>query len=360
MTTFRAAVLIAVVSMVGPGVSAAAASAAIPMQLPFPVGQVWQANGPHPYNGVSGIRNALDFGRTDGSTGTVVAAAAGRVSLVRNCGGGYEVRIDHADGWQTGYYHLSAVSVAQGAQVAMGQLIGATGQGCGAATFRHVHFYIRRNGSDVNVDGLSIGGNTVHAKSYNYGGWWTRNSDGAKVAEDVGGNARCCLTSYAVNPGVNPVGAYDTLLSPEPGVLRVRGWSFDADAKTTPLAMHVYVGGQAGQPGVTGYAFTANRSRPDVGAAYPGVGNNHGLDETFETSKRGSQPVCLYAINVGGGGNVLLGCKTVTIADPNPYGHFDSVSSPVGGSVHVAGWAVDPSDPTRSISMQVYVGGSAG
>ena len=210
------------VAVVALAVGASAASAAIPMQLPFPVGQVWQANGPHPYNGSSGVRNSLDFGRTDGSTGTVVAAAAGTVSMVRNCGGGYEIRIGHAGGWQTGYYHLSSVSVAQGAQVAMGQPIGATGQGCGAATFRHVHFSIRQNGADVNADGLNIGGNTVHAKNYNYGGWWTRNSDGAKVTEDVGGDARCCLTSYAVDAG-GGVTEGSFISAPDGRVYRVAG-----------------------------------------------------------------------------------------------------------------------------------------
>src|SRR5690349_20221620 len=74
------------------------ASAAVPMQLPFPVGESWQSNGPHPFNGASGERNSVDLGRTGGATGTVVAAAAGTVTMVRNCGGGYEIRIAHADG----------------------------------------------------------------------------------------------------------------------------------------------------------------------------------------------------------------------------------------------------------------------
>src|SRR5918999_5761044 len=48
--------------------------------LTVPVGQHWMANGPHPYNAVSGVRNSVDFGRTSGA-GTVVAAAAGTVSM---------------------------------------------------------------------------------------------------------------------------------------------------------------------------------------------------------------------------------------------------------------------------------------
>jgi hypothetical protein len=38
----------------------------------------------------------------------------------------------------------------------------------------------------------------VHSKSYNYGGYWTRNSDGARVLEDSNRLAVCCLTSLAV------------------------------------------------------------------------------------------------------------------------------------------------------------------
>jgi murein DD-endopeptidase MepM/ murein hydrolase activator NlpD len=109
------------------------AAAAVVFQLPFPVGQGWKANGPHAFraDGV-GTRNSLDFGAPSGS-GQVVAAAGGTVASVTNCGGGYEVRINHPDGWQTGYYNLSSVAagIANGASVARGQAVGTTGTGCG-------------------------------------------------------------------------------------------------------------------------------------------------------------------------------------------------------------------------------------
>lgn len=179
---------------------ASGVTATIAMQLPFPVGQAWKANGPHVHSTASGVRNSVDLGPTSG-TGTVVAAAGGRVSTVRDCGGGYEVRIDHADGWQTGYFHLGSVSVAVGATVARGQAVGTTSTGCGTATFSHVHFSLRRNGVDQDLNGFSIGGHTVHSKSYNYGGWWTRNSDGVTVVQDVDTRAACCLTSLGVSDG---------------------------------------------------------------------------------------------------------------------------------------------------------------
>ena len=179
---------------------AAGVSATITFQLPFPVGQAWKANGPHVYSSASGVRNSVDLGPTSG-IGQVVAAAGGRIASVTNCGGGYEVRIDHADGWQTGYYHLGSVAsgVAPGATVTRGQAIGVTSQACATATFSHVQFSVRRNGVDQDLNGFSIGGHTVHSKSYNYGGWWTRNSDGATVVQDVDTKAACCLTSLAVS-----------------------------------------------------------------------------------------------------------------------------------------------------------------
>jgi hypothetical protein len=155
----------------------------------------------------------------------------------------------------------------------------------------------------------------------------------------------------------NPVGSYD-LASAQPGLVRVAGWSLDSDSPTTSLQMHVYVGGPAGTAGVEGHPFTAAASRSDVAAAYPGAGPNHGLDVTFETAKRGVQQVCMHAINVGPGSNVLLGCKSVSIGDPNPVGSFDLASSQPG-LVRVAGWSLDPNSPTTSLAMHVYVGGEA-
>jgi surface antigen len=120
--------------------------------------------------------------------------------------------------------------------------------------------------------------------------------------------------------GGNPKGAFDLAASEQPGTVRVAGWDFDPDVPTQAIGYHVYIGGPAGSAGAEGFGFTANASRPDVGAAYPGVGNNHGLDQTITTSKRGTQVVYAYAINAPGtpGENVLLGSRTVTIGSPQP------------------------------------------
>lgn len=97
--------------------------------------------------------------------------------------------------------------------------------------------------------------------------------------------------------------------------IRVMGWAFDKDKPTTALAIHVYIGGAAGTG--EGHAITANKTRTDVGSAYPGVGNYHGYDEVISTNKLGTQDIYIYAIGVGDGGNTLIGKKAVTIYNKN-------------------------------------------
>jgi hypothetical protein len=113
--------------------------------------------------------------------------------------------------------------------------------------------------------------------------------------------------------GHNPVGHLDSVRALGSGNLRVRGWSWDASDSGVQLATRVYVGGTSGQSGAVGYSIgAANSSRSDVHRVYHS-GAYHGIDRTFKTAKRGSQKVCVYAINTGPGSNTLLGCKTVGI-----------------------------------------------
>ena len=144
------------------------------------------------------------------------------------------------------------------------------------------------------------------------------------------------------------------------GTFSVRGWAFDPDAPTSPLGIHVYVGGPPGS-GAEGYApGTTSSPRPDVAAAYPGVGPNQGFDFSITTSKRGRQTIYVYAINQPSGNNPLIGTAEVTIGNPNPLGYLDLVASPEAGKIRVAGWAFDPNKPKVPVRIHVYVGGPAG
>lgn len=87
-------------------------------------------------------RNGTDIIASDG--GTVVAASYG-------WGGGYgtHIIIDHGNGYQTLYAHLSRIDVAQGARVEKGQHIAVMGT-TGISTGVHLHFEIRQGGVAIN------------------------------------------------------------------------------------------------------------------------------------------------------------------------------------------------------------------
>ncbi|MBN1284606.1 MAG: peptidoglycan DD-metalloendopeptidase family protein [Anaerolineae bacterium] len=95
-----------------------------------------------------GIHNGVDLA---GSTGDgVIAADGGTVVFagLHNGGYGYLVVIDHGNGFQTYYGHLSRVGVRCGAGVSAGQYIGAMGS-TGNSTGPHLHFEIQQGGVPV-------------------------------------------------------------------------------------------------------------------------------------------------------------------------------------------------------------------
>lgn len=124
-----------------------------------------------------------------------------------------------------------------------------------------------------------------------------------------------CIGSRNVSIGkaYNPEGCFDTATGGTQSV-RVTGWAFDRDSTNTSLLIHVYIGGPAGATGAECHAISANTVRTDVNRVY-GFGNYHGFDSTISTNKTGLQTIYVYAINVDGGENVLLGSKTVTIKE---------------------------------------------
>ncbi|MDO8487887.1 MAG: peptidoglycan DD-metalloendopeptidase family protein [bacterium] len=83
---------------------------------------------------------------------SVLAADAGRVVVagwVDNSGYGNRIIIDHNNGYQTLYAHLSRIYVTVGQTVKRGDAIGQEGS-TGRSTGPHLHFEIRRGGVAVN------------------------------------------------------------------------------------------------------------------------------------------------------------------------------------------------------------------
>jgi hypothetical protein len=113
----------------------------------------------------------------------------------------------------------------------------------------------------------------------------------------------------------DPIGWLDLVGAPQPGQVRIKGWAFDPNRPALTSAIRMYIGGRAGSANALEYELgpIANQSRPDILAENPEAGPLHGFDLTMPTVKSGPQPVCVYALNVGRGGDRLLGCKTKQI-----------------------------------------------
>ncbi len=110
----------------------------------------------HPILGYTKMHQGIDFGA---GTGTPILAAGDGVVVEARRWGGYGnwIRIRHADGWETGYAHLSryAKGLKAGQRVSQGQVIGYVGS-TGASTGPHLHYEIWRRGVRVNPMGAKI------------------------------------------------------------------------------------------------------------------------------------------------------------------------------------------------------------
>jgi hypothetical protein len=160
---------------------------------------------------------------------------------------------------------------------------------------------------------------------------------GAGYNQSIG----CRTVSTASGP---PFGNLESV-TPTPNGARIAGWVIDPDT-ANPTDIHVYVDGQWGG------AFRADTTREDVAVAYDGYGAAHGVLVDLSLPS-GSSTVCVYAIDVLGTTNSLLGCQSVTRPSGSPFGSVDGVTG-TPGSITVAGWVIDP-DTVAPIPVHVYI-----
>ncbi|MBI3160497.1 MAG: peptidoglycan DD-metalloendopeptidase family protein, partial [Chloroflexi bacterium] len=169
------------------------------LSLPWATGQTWiLTGGPHSNDGTGRPWSSLDF--AVGGSGEVRAARDGIVYL--DCAN--FVRINHSDGWQTGYYHLTGIVVSNGQTVTRGQLLGYTSSatGCGgSATGAHVHFSLRRSGVKQEINGRDIGGWTVEEGSSEYRGCMVRISDGSRQCSTYQGGSGSIYNNGTIGSG---------------------------------------------------------------------------------------------------------------------------------------------------------------
>lgn len=157
----------------GEAVSGAAGSAAAPTQAPAgplvpneaqvlpDLNEVMDAavNSPYgwrrdPFNGDTKFHGGVDLRAAYGTEVPVVGP--GVVKFAGDQGGyGLTVLVQHADGIETRYAHLSSLDVQTGQQVTAGQAIGRVGM-TGRATGPHLHFEVLENGKRLNPEQVAL------------------------------------------------------------------------------------------------------------------------------------------------------------------------------------------------------------
>ncbi|MEY3511579.1 MAG: hypothetical protein RL486_244 [Actinomycetota bacterium] len=171
------------------------------------------------------------------------------------------------------------------------------------------------------------------------------NSTGTAL-DNVDMNFFCCdLASLQALAGSgsgagSPFGILHSISVPEPTYANVFGWAIDPDSRE-PIPVDVYVYGPDGQPGL-GRRLEASGEFPGLAAAYPGFGGAHAYFTDIPIPL-GAKQVCAFGINVGSGGNSLLGCKSL---GGDPFGVIDTARSVGPGRIEVSGWAIDPNGVT--------------
>lgn len=102
----------------------------------------------HPITGKRTHHDGIDLAADKGTTiyamaaGTVTASSYGSIS-------GNFVRIQHTNGLETFYAHMSKRAVAVGSKISKGAVVGYVGT-TGGSTGNHLHFEIRKNGVKLN------------------------------------------------------------------------------------------------------------------------------------------------------------------------------------------------------------------
>ena len=90
------------------------------------------------------IHNGIDIAGAEGNA--IFATDSGVVVFAgwSQFGYGYLIVLDHGNGWQSAYAHLSSVGVICGQSVAQGTVIGGLGT-TGNSTGPHLHFELRND-----------------------------------------------------------------------------------------------------------------------------------------------------------------------------------------------------------------------
>ncbi len=111
-------------------------------------------------------------------------------------------------------------------------------------------------------------------------------------------DGECVKIAPPEGPPINPSGRLEIAQQgADKASVHVRGWTADGDSPQTALTVRFTVDGAVVRDVV------ADQPRPDVGAANPQFGPNHGYDLTLPAASD-AHLICAMTFNVGGGSNL--------------------------------------------------------
>lgn len=161
-----------------------------------------------------------------------------------------------------------------------------------------------------------------------------------------GGNNIIAGCQTVKPPQINPQGALEASMDAG-GNINVNGWAFDMSQPATPLNVMFTTNGQV--------SLIANAAGPRPELANYGVPGNHGFNVTYKAPANVKSEVCMYVFNVGGGQNIMAGCRTVSPPAINPQGAMAVSAS--GGKININGWAFDMSEPKSPVNVMFTTNG---
>lgn len=166
-------------------------------------------------------------------------------------------------------------------------------------------------------------------------------------ARNIGSGVDRLLTCQdVVVPSGSPIGEMKEMWG-EPGEVKMWGWALDPDT-IDPIDLHVRINGAWA-------VVRADKDNTAVGATYPAHGPNHGFAAHIP-AQPGPNEVCVWAKNVGAGGDTQLACRRVLVPDGTPSGEAKEVWA-VPGGIRAWGWAADP-ESSEPIDLHVRIDGT--
>lgn len=165
-------------------------------------------------------------------------------------------------------------------------------------------------------------------------------------AGGIGGMGSLGCRTVTVPAAPAPVGEIESL-QVSGQTVQITGWAVRPDAPTSLVNLAANVGASWVALG----GGIASTTAPDRVA---GAGPNQGFAGSL-TLPVGTHSLCVWASRTAGD-SVVLGCRSVTVAEPRAsVAAIESVSAGPG-NVTVNGWAVWPDAPSRAVDLAINLG----